>query len=50
MDLFTLLQDHAAVFLLMLTRCSGIFLIAPFFGSLNIPDSIAERFGGGILV
>ena len=37
MDLFTLLQDHAAVFLLMLTRCSGIFLIAPFFGSLNIP-------------
>ena len=37
MDLFTLMQDHAAVFLLMLTRCSGIFLIAPFFGSLNIP-------------
>ncbi|MCI6100803.1 MAG: flagellar type III secretion system protein FliR [Selenomonas sp.] len=37
MDLFTLLQDHAAVFLLMLTRCSGIFMIAPFFGSLNIP-------------
>ena len=37
MDLFTLLQDHAAVFLLMLTRCTGIFMIAPFFGSLNIP-------------
>lgn len=37
MDFFTLAQDHAAVFLLMLTRCSGIFLIAPFFGSLNIP-------------
>lgn len=37
MDLFTLAQDHAAVFLLMLTRCSGIFIIAPFFGSLNIP-------------
>ena len=40
MDLFTLVQDHAAVFLLMLTRCSGIFLIAPFFGSLNIPVTI----------
>ena len=37
MDLFTLMQDHAAVFLLMLTRCSGVFLIAPFFGSMNIP-------------
>ena len=37
MDLFTLLQDHAAVFLLMLTRCTGLFMIAPFFGSLNIP-------------
>ena len=37
MDFFTLMQDHAAVFLLMLTRCSGLFLIAPFFGSMNIP-------------
>ena len=40
MDFFTLAQDHAAVFLLMLTRCSGIFMIAPFFGSLNIPVPI----------
>lgn len=40
MDFFTLAQDHAAVFLLMLTRCSGIFMIAPFFGSLNIPVTI----------
>ena len=40
MDFFTLAQDHAAVFLLMLTRCSGIFMIAPFFGSLNIPVMI----------
>ncbi len=40
MDFFTLAQDHAAVFLLMLTRCSGIFIIAPFFGSLNIPVTI----------
>ena len=40
MDFFTLAQDHAAVFLLMLTRCSGIFMIAPFFGSLTIPVTI----------
>lgn len=40
MDFFTLAQDHAAVFLLMLTRCSGIFMIAPLFGSLNIPVTI----------
>ena len=40
MDFFTLAQDHAAVFLLMLTRCSGIFMIAPFFGSLNIPVTV----------
>ena len=37
MDFFTLLQGHVAVFLLLLTRVSGIFIIAPFFGSLNIP-------------
>lgn len=37
MDLFALLEDHAAVFLLLLTRTSGIFMISPFFGSLNIP-------------
>ena len=37
MDFFELLQGHAAVFLLLLTRVSGIFVISPFFGSLNIP-------------
>jgi len=37
LDLFDLLQNHAAVFLLLLTRVSGIFMLAPFFGSLNIP-------------
>ena len=40
MDLFDLLQNHAAVFLLLLTRVSGIFMLAPFFGSLNIPPYI----------
>ena len=37
MDFFTLMQGHAAVFLLLLTRVSGIFVISPFFGSMNIP-------------
>ena len=37
MDLYDVLQGHWAVFLLMLTRVSGIFVISPFFGSLNIP-------------
>ena len=40
MDLFTLMQDHAAVFLLLLTRTSGLFMIAPFFGSMNIPMQV----------
>ena len=37
MDFFVLLQDHAATFLLLMTRVSGIFIISPFFGSMNIP-------------
>ena len=36
MDFYDLLQGHAAVFLLLLTRVSGIFVISPFFGSMNI--------------
>lgn len=39
MDLFDLLQNHAAIFLLLLTRTTGIFIIAPFFGSQNIPQT-----------
>ena len=37
MDVYELLQGHIAAFLLTLTRISGIFLISPFFGSLNMP-------------
>ena len=37
MDIYELMQNHAAVFFLLLTRVSGIFLISPFFGSVNIP-------------
>ncbi|HCB93496.1 MAG TPA: flagellar type III secretion system protein FliR [Selenomonas sp.] len=40
MDFYDLLQNHAAVFLLLLTRVSGIFIISPFFGSMNIPVTI----------
>ena len=36
MDLYELLQGHVAAFLLTLTRISGIFVISPFFGSMNI--------------
>ena len=40
MDFFDLLQNHAAVFFLLLTRVSGIFIVAPFFGSINLPQYI----------
>ena len=40
MDFYDILQNHAAVFLLLLTRISGIFMIAPFFGSQNIPQYV----------
>ena len=37
MDFYDLFQGHLAAFLLILTRISGIFIISPFFGSLNVP-------------
>lgn len=37
MDIFEFVRNHAAIFLLTLTRVSGIFLASPFFGSMNIP-------------
>ncbi|MDQ0203765.1 flagellar biosynthetic protein FliR [Pectinatus haikarae] len=40
MDLFDMLQNHVGLFLLVLTRISGIFLISPFLGSVNIPVNI----------
>ena len=48
MDLYELLQGHIAVFLLMLVRVSGIFLISPFFGSMNI--SISFRLGTALAI
>ena len=40
MDFYDLMQNHAAVFLLLLTRVSGLFIVAPFFGSMNVPQKI----------
>lgn len=37
MDLFALLENQATTFLLMFARITGLFVIAPFFGSMNIP-------------
>lgn len=37
MDIYEAMASHWAVFLLLLTRVSGIFIISPFFGSINIP-------------
>lgn len=36
-DFYELLQNHIALFLLMLTRNTGIFIISPFFGGMNTP-------------
>ena len=40
MDLYDILQNHRGIFLLILTRVSGIFVMAPFFGSRNTPIKI----------
>ena len=37
MDLYALLQSHWAVFLLLVCRTSGLFMMSPFFGSFNVP-------------
>ena len=47
-DFYDIYQGQLAAFLLVLTRASGIFLIAPFFGSLNIP--IQFRAAAAILI
>ena len=39
-DFYDIYQGQLAAFLLVLTRTSGIFLISPFFGSMNIPVQI----------
>ena len=36
-DFYDLLQNNIGAFILVLTRSSGIFMLSPFFGSLNVP-------------
>ncbi len=36
-DIFDIAQARLVLFLLVLTRVSGVFLVAPVFGSLNVP-------------
>ena len=36
-DFYELLQNHVALFLLLLTRNTGIFILSPFFGTMNTP-------------
>ena len=47
-DFYDIYQGQLAAFLLVLTRTSGIFLISPFFGSMNIPVQI--RAGAAIIM
>ena len=37
LDFYDILQNNIGAFLLVLVRSSGIFLISPFFGSMNVP-------------
>lgn len=39
-DLYTILQNPLGLFLLVLTRVSGIFILSPFLGSRNIPVQV----------
>ena len=39
-DFFDLMQNHIAAFLIILSRTSGLFMLSPFFGSMNIPTQI----------
>ena len=48
MDFYEILQNHAAVFLLVLVRISGIIIMAPFLGSINIPQYV--RVGTAIAI
>ncbi len=39
-DIFNIAQERLIVFLLVLTRVGGVFLVAPIFGSLNVPAMV----------
>ncbi len=39
-DILNIAQERLVVFLLVLTRVGGLFLVAPIFGSLNVPTMV----------
>ena len=47
-DFFDVLQGQVAAFLLVLTRTSGIFLMSPFFGSMNVSQRV--RVGAAVIL
>ena len=49
-DFFDLVQNHLAAFLIIFSRTSGIFMLSPFFGSMNIPTQIKAAFAFSIAV
>lgn len=44
MDLFSLMQNQAGFYFLIFTRMSGLFLVAPFYGSRNVPQYLKIGF------
>lgn len=36
-DFYDILQNNIGIFVIVLSRSSGIFLLSPFFGSMNVP-------------
>ncbi|WP_346354612.1 flagellar biosynthetic protein FliR [Azotosporobacter soli] len=44
-DLFSLVQDQVAVFLLVFVRVSGIFFLTPVYGSRNVPGHVKVALG-----
>ncbi len=44
-DLFSLVQDQVAVFLLVFVRVSGIFFLTPVYGSRNVPAHVKVALG-----
>ena len=44
LDFYELIQNHIALFLLLLSRNSGIFIMAPFFGGNSTPIYVRAGF------
>lgn len=44
LNIFELLFDKNEIFLLVLVRTSGIFVVSPFFSSQNVPNTLKAGF------